>query len=167
MKLLLPFAAVMLLPSSTLQAADPSRIAPPAAPRRLIVNDDGHNGFYAGKWTDAASLRALPQALRGTHVGIYQWCVTLGTKVNYPSRIAELCGEGVSPETLAAVRDGDRTLAALLQKLRADGVDTLQCVAEGCHAADLRCYASVRMNPVYPLQAAGWTGESMARFFNS
>ena len=143
------------------------RVTPLTAPKRLILNDDGHNGFYNGKWKDAAALRKLPLTFKDTQVGIYQWCVTLGTKVNYPSKIAELCGEGVTPETLAAVRDGDRMLANLLQKLRADGVDTLQCVAEGCHAADMQCYASVRMNPVYPLKANGWTGDSMARYFNS
>ncbi|EDY17559.1 hypothetical protein CfE428DRAFT_4857 [Chthoniobacter flavus Ellin428] len=159
--------AVLLAPLAALHAADPDRIAPLTAPKRLILNDDGHNGFYTGRLKDAATLREVPQRMRGTQVGIYQWGVTLGTKVNYPSRIAELCGEGISTETLAAVRDGDRTLAGLLQKLRADGVDTLQCIAEGCHAADMQCYASVRMNAVYPLKANGWVGDSMARFFNS
>lgn len=164
---LFTLATLLSVLLSPLHAADPGRIAPLVAPKRLIMNDDGHNGFYTGRLKDAAALRKAPRKLRGTQVGIYQWCVTSGTKVNYPSRIAELCGEGISAETLAAVRDGDRQLAGLLQKLRADGVDTLQCVVEGCHAADMQCYASVRMNPVYPLKADGWVGDSMARFFNS
>jgi len=164
---LILLTALLLTPLATLLAEERGRVIPLSAPKRLILNDDGHNGFYMGRLKDAAALRELPQRMRGTQVGIYQWCVTSGTKVNYPSKIAELCGEGVSAETLATVRAGDRTLAALLQKLRADGVDTLQCVAEGCHAADVQCYASVRMNPVYGLKAAGWTGDSMARFFNS
>ena len=159
--------ALLLAPLVAINAMEPSRVVPLAAPKRLILNDDGHNGFYAGKWTSAEALRQVGQRARGTQIGICQWCVTLGTKVNYPSTIAELCGEGVSSEILATVRDGDRTLASLLQKLRADGVDTLQCVVEGCHEADVQCYASIRMNPVYPMKATGWTGDSMARFFNS
>lgn len=171
----MPHPRIALLPSLLLglaaayAAAEPiaARVPPLTVPRRLIMNDDGHNGFYTGRLKDAEAIRKMPQAFKGTQVGIYQWGVMIGTKVNYPSKIAELCGEGVPPETLATLRAGDKELTTLLQKLRAEKVDTLQCVAEGCHTAGLRCYASIRMNPVYPLKAAGWSGDSMARFFNA
>ena len=149
-------------------AADaPPRFTAPDAPRRLIYNDDGHGVFYGGQAHDAASLRKGPLALRDTHVGIFQWCVTLGTKVNYPSKIAELVGEGMTPAQLAAVRTGDRVVISKLAQLRDEGTDTLATIAEGCRAAGLRCFASIRMNPVYPVIADGWEGESMARMFNS
>jgi len=80
------FAALVLAPLATLVAEESGRVIPLSAPRRLILNDDGHNGFYTGRLTDAAALRELPQRMRGTQVGIYQWCVTSGTKVNYPSK---------------------------------------------------------------------------------
>jgi hypothetical protein len=135
-------------------------------PTRLILNDDGHGGFYGGRLNSPEALRQLPQRFRGTHLWIYQWGVMLGTKVNYPSKVAELCGEGAPPEVLSQVRTGDRNLLALLTKLRSEGVDTLQCVAQGCHEAGLLCYVTIRANPCYPMKAAGWPDESMARFYN-
>ncbi|MEW6358364.1 MAG: hypothetical protein AB1696_18670 [Planctomycetota bacterium] len=142
-------------------------IQPPVPPRRLIVNDDGHGGFYGGRLDRAEALRKHPQRFRDTHLWIYQWGVMLGTKVNYPSKVVELCGEGATPEVLSQVREGDRRLTALLQKLRADGVDTLQCVAQGCHEAGILCYVTIRANPVYPLKAQGWPDGSMAGFYNA
>ena len=143
-----------------------ARIAPPEGPKRLILNDDGHGGFYGGALASADALRHWPQAYRGSHLWIYQWGVMSGTKVNYPSKVAELCGEGAGP-ALEQVRTGDRKLYQLLARLRDEGVDTLACVAQGCHEAGLLCYVTIRMNPCYPPKAAGWPGESMARFYNS
>jgi hypothetical protein len=68
---------------------------------------------------------------------------------------------------LAQVRTGDRKLLELLTRLRAEGVDTLQCVAQGCHEAGLLCYVTIRANPCYPLKAGGWPDGSMAHFFNA
>ena len=68
------------------------RIQPPQAPKRLILNNDGHGGFYGGRLNSAEALRKLPQQYSGTHLWIYQWGVMCGTKVNYPSKVAELCG---------------------------------------------------------------------------
>jgi len=87
--------------------------------------------------------------------------------VNYPSKVAELCGEGASPEVLQQVREGDRKLLALLTRLRDEGVDTLQCVAQGCHEAGLLCYVTIRANPCYGMKAAGWPDGSMAHFYNA
>ncbi len=143
------------------------RIQPPQPPKRLILNDDGHGGFYGGRLDTAEALRKHPQRFKNTHLWIYQWGVMCGTKVNYPSQTAELCGEGVSADIMAQVRQGDRTLLALLQKLRDEGVDTLQCVAQGCHEAGLLCYVTIRANPCYPLKASGWPDGSMARYFNA
>lgn len=143
------------------------RLQPPQAPKRIIVNDDGHGGFYSGRLNSAEALRKHPQRFRNTHLWIFQWGVMLGTKVNYPSKVAELCGEGAPSETVSQVREGDRKLLALLTRLRAEGVDSLQCVAEGCHEAGILCYATIRANPCYPLKATGWPDGSMAYFFNS
>lgn len=154
-------AAVVALPCSA------ARIAPPEGPKRLILNNDGHGGFYGGGLNSAKALRRLPQPYRGTHLWIYQWGVMLGTKVNYPSKVAELCGEGASPEVLGQVRAGDRKLLETLVRLRAEKVDTLACVAQGCHEAGLLCYVTIRMDPCYPLKSAGWADESMAHFYNS
>ena len=67
-----------LLLCTAVSAAEPTRFTAPAAPRRLIYNDDGHGVFYGGQAHDAASLRKGPLALRDTHVGIFQWGVTVG-----------------------------------------------------------------------------------------
>jgi len=157
---------VLLLCLCLATPAVAERIAPPAGPRRLILNDDGHGGFYGGTLNSDEALRRWPQAYRGTHLWIYQWGVMLGTKVNYPSQVAELCGEGAG-KALEQVREGDRRLYELLVRLRREGVDTLACVAQGCHEAGLLCYATIRMNPCYHLKSAGWPDESMARFYNS
>jgi len=142
------------------------RIQPPQAPKRIILNDDGHGGFYSGRLNSADALRKHPQRFRNTHLWIYQWGVMLGTKVNYPSKVAELCGEGAPAETISQVREGDRKLLALLTRLRAEGVDSLQCVAEGCHEAGILCYATIRANPCYQLKAAGWPDGAIAHFYN-
>lgn len=47
--------AQMLAPLAPLIAAESGRVPPLSAPKRLILNDDGHNGFYVGKWTSAAT----------------------------------------------------------------------------------------------------------------
>ncbi|NUQ63063.1 MAG: hypothetical protein HUU20_11350 [Pirellulales bacterium] len=157
----------VLVPLLVAATASAARIQPPEGPKRLVLNNDGHGGFYGGSLDSADALRRLPQTYRDTNLWIYQWGVMAGTKVNYPSKIAELCGEGASPEVLQQVRAGDRKLLDLLTRLRAEGVDTLQCVADGCHQAGLLCYVTIRTNPCYPLKHAGWPDESMARFYNS
>ena len=144
-----------------------ARIPPPEGPKRLILNNDGHGGFYGGGLKSAEALERLPKAYRGSHLWIYQWGVMLGTKVNYPSKVAELCGEGASAEVLQQVRAGDRKLLETLTRLRAEKVDTLACVARGCHDAGLLCYVTIRMDPCYPVKASGWADESMARFYNA
>jgi hypothetical protein len=142
-------------------------INPPVGPKRLILNNDGHGGIYGGGLNSAEKLVALPQTYRDSNLWIYQWGVMLGTKVNYPSKVAELCGEGASREVLQQVRAGDRKLFEILAQLRAEGVDSLACIAKGCHAAGLLCYVTIRMNPCYHLRSSGWEGESMARFYNA
>jgi hypothetical protein len=46
-------------------------------------------------------------------------------------------------------------------------VDSLSCVAQGCHDAGLLCYVTIRMNPCYHRKASGWPDDSMARFYNA
>lgn len=143
------------------------RLQPPQGPKRIILNDDGHGGFYGGRLNSTEGLRKHPERFRDTHLWIYQWGVMLGTKVNYPSKVSELCGEGAPAEAVSQVRSGDRALLELLTRLRAEAVDTLQCVAQGCHDAGILCYVTIRANPCYPLKAAGWPDGSMAHFYNA
>ena len=162
----LPALALFWLACCAALAGEP-RIPPPTGTHRLITNDDGHNGFYSGELSSAESLRQRPQRLAGTHLWIYQWCVTTGTRTNYPSKVDQLLGEGVEEEVAQQMRAGDRTAARLLRELRDSGVDTLAEVARGCHQAGLLCYPSFRMNPVYNPVYAGWPDEVIAKFYNS
>lgn len=164
----LPVSVVVgiILSMSIVFFAYAGQIDTPKGKKRVIVYNDGHYNFTTGKFHNAESLKANPQTLSNTNVWIYQWGVMIGTTVNYPSKVAGICGSGLSAETLNQVREGDRKAATILSQLAGDGVDTLQSIAQGCHEAGILCYADIRANACYPLKAPGWTGDSLARMYN-
>ncbi len=129
-------------------------------PHPIIVNDDGHGGFYSGRYTSAEAIREKIARYQGTHVRIFEWCITMGSRANYPSQVTEIMGTGMTEFP----RRGDKRASELMHKLAAEGVDTLAVVAKACHDTGLECFASIRMNPDY---AASWMGEGIPRMFNS
>lgn len=126
----------------------------------IVLNDDGYSGFYLGQYRTPEDLRKRVLNLRDTPVAVFEWCITSGSRVNYPSLTTELIGEGVAKHG----RRGDQLAAETLHRLAADGVDTLEVVAHACHESGIRCYASMRMNGDYPVRG---TEESLARSLNS
>lgn len=126
----------------------------------LVINDDGFSSFYSGRYKTADDLRLQMLRLRDTQVGVVEWCIAAGSRVNFPAKTCELIGASVT----AFPRRGDKLAAETLQRLASDGVDTLKTVANACHEAGIRCYASLRMNGDYP---ASWMGESLPRMLNS
>lgn len=152
-------AAISLaLPALTLPAAE----APP--PRHgnklVIVNDDGFSAFYSGRYKNADDLRRQIALYADTSVAVFEWCITSGSRVNYPSQTSELIGAGITDFG----RRGDQLAADTLRRLAAEGTDTLDVVARACRAHGIRCYATMRMNGDY---AASPKDDSLTRQFNS
>jgi hypothetical protein len=130
------------------------------APKTIVVNDDGFSAFYSGAYESAEAIRKKILAYRDTHVAVFEWCIMAGSRVNYPSKVSELPGEGLTEFP----RRGDKKVSETLHRLATQGVDTLQTVASACHEAGILCYASMRMNGDYP---ARWMGEGLTHFLNS
>lgn len=126
----------------------------------IVINDDGFSAFYAGRYQNADDLRAHILSYRDTPVAVFEWCITSGSRVNYPSKVSELLGTGVTDFG----RRGDQLAAETLRRLAAEGTDTLEIVARACHEAGLQCYATMRMNGDY---AASAKDDTNARMFNS
>jgi hypothetical protein len=147
---------------TTIRAVDdPSnRLAAYPVNHPIMVNDDGHGGFYSGRYTSAQDLHDKILTYRDTHVTVLQWCISLGGRVNYPSRVTEILGTGVKEYP----RRGDQQASETLQKLAAEGTDVLAVAAAACHEAGIKCYASIRMNFDF---VPGYMGEIFIRTFNS
>lgn len=156
MTLSIAFAAICLALCLPAVAAPKPR----QAPKAVVVNEDGHGGFYSGRYDSAKALHDKMLQYRDTQVAAFEWCVTAGSRVNYPSKVSELVGEGVTKFP----RRGDKLVYDLQHKLAAEGVDTLQVVCGALHEIGIPCYASVRMNGDYP---ASWMGETVPRTYNS
>jgi len=63
--------------------------------KKLIVNNDGHGGFFQGRYTSREIIERELEIYVGTYVSIFGWCVTVGSKANYPSKVTEVIGEDV------------------------------------------------------------------------
>lgn len=82
-----------------------------AADRKIvIVNDDGHGGFFTDAYATLEGLEAFIEPYRGTTLSALEWGVCLGTKVNFLSDTFELFGTGPRID-LAHARGGDRQVA--------------------------------------------------------
>ena len=138
--------------------------AEPPPPRNgsklIVINDDGFSAFFSGEYRTADDLRRKIGGLADTQVGVLEWCVVSGSRVNFPSPTYELVGSGVEEFP----RRGDKLVAETLQRFAAEGTDTLAVVAAACRDAGIACYASLRMNGDY---SATWMGETLPRMFNS
>ncbi len=128
--------------------------------KKLIVNNDGHGGFFDGRYTSREAIERELEIYVGTYVSIFEWCVTIGGKANYPSKVTEVIGEDVR----VFPRRGDRRVAELLEGLISSGIDPLRLVIDKCHEIKLDVYPSIRMNPDYDPK---WMGEAFARMYNS
>ncbi len=132
-----------------------------ARPERcLIVNNDGFSDFFSGTLSDVASIERYVSKYKSTRVGILEWCVN-GSRVNYPSKVAELIGHGCTDFP----RRGDRRAVMAYRALAEQGVDLLAVVADACHkVAGIGCFASLRAACEYP---TSWMGELVPKMFNA
>ncbi len=141
MKYTLLFCTTLL--AATLHAAEAPK--PRNGEKVLVINDDGFSPFFTGQYKTAEDLRKQMLSFRDTQVAVFEWCITAGSRSNFPSKVTELIGDGVKEYG----RRGDQLAAETLHRLAKEGVDTLQVVADGCHEAGMLCYASMRMNGDY------------------
>ncbi len=151
-------AGVLLASLAGILAAEAPK--PRNAAKLVAINDDGFSSFHSGRYKRAEDLHKQVLSFRDTQVAVFEWCIAAGSRVNYPSKVSELIGAGVTEFP----RRGDKLAAETLHRLAGEGVDTLQVVAGACHEAGMLCYASLRMNGDYP---ASWMGESLPRMLNS
>lgn len=136
-------AFLILLPAATLHAVEAPK---PRNGEKLIISyDDGFSPFYSGRYKTAADLRKQMQLFKDTQVAVMEWCITSGSRVNFPAKTSELVGTGVQQFG----RRGDQLAAETLQRLAAGGEDTLEIVSRACHEAGIQCYAAMRMNGDY------------------
>ncbi len=143
----------------------PTAAAPVAPPPRhaakvIVVNDDGFSAFFNGSYKSVDDVRQRILGYRDTPLAVLEWCVTGGSRVNYPSRVTELIGEGLTTYP----RRGDQQVYDTLRRIADGGVNLTQAVADACHEAGLLCYASMRMNGDYAKSA---DGDLNQREFNS
>ena len=157
-RFLAPTVALLLGLAAPLPAAEAPR--PRHGTKLVIVNDDGFSAFFSGRYKNADDLRHQVASYADTSVAVFEWCITSGSRVNFPTPAAELISTGVTDFG----RRGDQLAAETLRRLSAEGVDTLSVVAQACRANGLLCYASLRMNGDY---AASPKDDSLTRQFNS
>ncbi len=154
----LGLTAALSLSSLPLSAAEAPK--PRHGTKLVIVNDDGFSAFFSGRYTTAADLRRQVASYADTSVAVFEWCITSGSRVNFPTPASELIGTGVTDFG----RRGDQVAAESLHRLADEGTDTLSVVAQACRANGILCYATMRMNGDY---AASATDDSLSRQFNS
>ena len=128
--------------------------------KSIMVNNDGHGVFYTGMYDSKESIERNLEVYRDTFVKVLEWCISLGSKSNYPSKVTELIGEDVKEFP----RRGDRLLSEVLRRLISSGVDPLRVVIDKCHEINVKVFPSMRMNPDYN---PGWMGEGFAKMYNS
>lgn len=132
----------------------------PLLPKQLVVNDDGHGGFYADAYTSAAALEDHMHQWTQTAITVFEWNVTCGSRVNYASEFSELMGEGVEEFP----RRGDKIAHENMKRIIAEGADALTICCDVMHEAGKRCFAGIRANGDY---GAGWMGPALPAMFNS
>ena len=151
-------AALFLACFSALPAAEAPQ--PRHGNKLVIVNDDGFSAFFSGHYKTADDLRRQIASYADTSVAVFEWCITSGSRVNFPTPASELIGAGVTDFG----RSGDQLAAETLRRLADERVDTLSVVAQACRANGMLCYATMRMNGDY---APGAKDDSLTRFLNS
>lgn len=156
----LPLPALLLALSAIATAALADAPAPRNSSHILVINDDGFSPFYGGRYKSAADLRAHVLSYRDTPLTVFEWCITSGSRVNYPSKVTELIGTGITDFG----RRGDQLATETFRRLASEGTDTLAVVASACHEAGLLCYATMRMNGDYSSKPGD---DFVARQFNS
>ena len=115
------------------------------------LTDDGFSAFFGGEYQNAGDLQRKVRSFADTPVAVFEWCITSGSRVNFPTPACELVGSGAKE----LPRRGDRLVVDTLHRLAAEGTDTLAVVAQACRYTGIACYASVRMNGDY---ASDWMG---------
>lgn len=149
---------VLCLPATAVRSAEAPK--PRNGTKLIVVNDDGFSKFHDGTYTSAEDLRQEMLRYRETQVAVMEWCVIAGSRANYPSKVTELIGAGMTEFP----RRGDKLASETVHRLVREGVNTLQVVADACHESGIACYASLRMNGDYPAEMWGGT---FSRFANS
>lgn len=141
-----------------------SHAAEPPKPRNgsqlIVVNDDGFSAFHSGRYKTAEDLRKAMLAYKDTQVAVMEWCMIAGSRANYPSKVTELIGDGMTEFP----RRGDKLAHETLKRMADAGEHTLKIVADACHEAGIACYASLRVSGDY---AAEMWGGSFPKFANS
>jgi hypothetical protein len=131
--------------------------AEPPKPRNgsliLITNDDGFSSFHSGRYKGAEDLRKAMLSYKDTQIAVMEWCVIAGSCSNYPSKVTELYGTGMTEFP----RRGDKLAHETVKRMADAGENTLGIVAAACHEAGMSCYASLRMNGDYPESMWGGT----------
>jgi len=87
-------AALLLTQLTALPAAEPPE--PRNGSKLIIVNEDGFSAFHGVRYTSADDLRKAMLALKATQVTVMEWCVIAGSRANYPSKVTELIGDGMT-----------------------------------------------------------------------
>ena len=88
----------VFLVCSTMANAIAAPAAPKSrnAPKAIVINDDGFSAFYGGAYKTPDDVRKHILRFRDTQVAVLEWCFLSGSRVNYPSKVTELIGDGVT-----------------------------------------------------------------------
>jgi Glycosyl hydrolase-like 10 len=136
----------------------------PRGAEKLVVSyDDGFSSFYSGRYKTAEDLRKQMLLFKDTQVAVMEWCITSGSRVNFPAHTSELIGTGLKEFG----RRGDQLAVETLHRLATEGVDTLQIVARSCHEAGMQCYANMRMNGDYSATTPEMSGQFNSDFWRA
>ncbi len=154
-RLLLP---VLCLLTAPLLAAEMPK--PRGGDLTLVAYDDGFSSFYSGRYKNAEDLKKSMLFYKDTQIAVLEWCVIAGSRTNYPSKVTELYGAGMTEFP----RRGDKLAHETVQRMADAGENTLQIVTAACHEAGISCYAALRMNGDY---AANTWGGTFPKFANS
>jgi hypothetical protein len=137
--------------SASLLAAEPPK--PRNGSLTLIAYDDGFSPFYSGRYKGAEDLKKTMLSFKDTQIAVMEWSVVAGSRTNYPSKVTELYGTGMTEFP----RRGDKLAHDTVKRMADAGENTLAIVTAACHEAGLSCYAALRMNGDYPADTWGGT----------
>ncbi len=133
----------------------------PARRYRLIYNSDASNMFYATRPPmKPEDVHRYVDEVAGTGVTTFYMCPNYGMPVNYPSRVTDMFGTGLTAEQealvakVAAIRPSSERGAANLKALVDAGHDPLGLVIDRARAKGLEAFITFRPNEVHWIEKA-------------
>ncbi len=153
-------------------AEDEWRLTWPAQPlrkRSLIYRNDGFSPFsvHVPPMSPAQMAERFIDPLAATNVDILEWGLGPGSVFCYDTKVGQVCGEALTGEQRAKLRDCDRRVWRNVTGMIADGVCPLKAAIDRGHELGLKVFTRLEMNHEYgPASEDNWKWVGLVGDFN-